>query len=133
MHSETQLYPAVFSYAEDGVTVAFPDVPGAITCGQTEAEAVEMAEDVLGEMLYGLTERGLPLPTPTMAGKIPTAPGDIVVFISTNLAVVRLRHKDRAVKKTLSIPQWLNQAAEAKGVNFSQVLQMALKELLGVQ
>jgi len=132
MQSEVYIFPAIFSYADDGITVEFPDVPGAITCGQTDAEALEMGQDVLGEMLYGMEERGLALPTPTPARDMAVAEDSVVTLVSVNLAVVRLRHRGRAVKKTLSIPQWLNEAAEAQHVNFSQVLQSALKELLGM-
>lgn len=66
-------YPYDLDVAPDGVTLTFPDVPGAITCGDTEAEAVARAEDALVSMLAALVDEGAPLPVPSHSGNRPVA------------------------------------------------------------
>lgn len=127
------IFPAIFEPGENrGYVVVFPDLPGCITEGATIEEALHMAKDALELYLYGLEEDGDPIPEPTAPDKIRVPEGAFVSLVEAWMPVVRDEMRNRAVKKTLTIPKWLNDRAEASGVNFSHVLQAALKDYLGV-
>lgn len=130
---DTYIYPAIFDYAEDGISVEFPDLPGCITCGDTDEEAIRMAEDALELYLYTSLEDGEALPLPTPAKDIACADDQVVVLVRANMLRARIDLDNTAVKKTLTIPRWLNTLAVKEGVNFSQALQAALKEILHVE
>lgn len=126
-------YPAIFTREEEGYSVRFPDIEGCYTCGATIPEAIEMAEDALCLMLYDREEDGELIPPPS---DLKTVQGDadaLVSLVRCDTTEYRKYFDDRAVKKTLTIPNWLNTLAERSGVNFSAVLQDALKTRLGVQ
>ena len=118
-------YPAVFTKEEAGYFVKFPDIHPCYTEGETLEEAVIAAKDVLESRIEVALERGETLPIPT---DIDTLHGDRVMFIVAD--VENIRSQTRYIKKTLSIPYWLNVAAEKEHINFSGVLQEALKERL---
>lgn len=124
------VYPAVFTEDEDGYSVRFPDVDGCFTSGKDLQEALEMAEDALCLMLYDREESGEALPAASGVTEVRTEPGEFVSLIGCDTLEYRKRYGSKAVKKTLSIPSWLNEAAERAGVNFSNVLQDALKQQL---
>ena len=126
----TYVYPAVLQPDGGGYSVSFPDVEGAITCGDTLAQALEMAQDALCLMLTRMEDQGEEITPPSAFGAVRCGAGDIVTLIVADTDAYRKTVNNRAVKKTLSIPQWMNEAAEKKGVNFSQVLQEALAEKL---
>lgn len=120
-------YPAIFHDAEEGgYWVTFPDFPGCFTQGETTEEAYLMAQDALGLALedYLPDKRGLP--TPSAATDIEVEKNASIIVIQFDYEEYLKRHCSKAVKKTLTIPQWLNEEATAMGVNFSQVLQEAL-------
>lgn len=120
-------YPAVFTPAtEGGYTVNFPDVPNCFTEGDTIAEALEMANDVLCLTLYDIEESGKPIPTVSDVSAIRAEAGEIVSLVACDTLEYRKFYDKKAVKKTLTIPNWLNVMAERSGVNFSAVLQEAL-------
>lgn len=124
------VYPAVFTEDEDGYSVRFPDVDGCFTSGKNLQEALEMAEDALCLMLYDREESGETIPAASAVTEVQTEPGEFVSLIGCDTLEYRKRYGSKAVKKTLSIPSWLNEAAERAGVNFSNVLQDALKQQL---
>ncbi|GIO30765.1 MULTISPECIES: type II toxin-antitoxin system HicB family antitoxin [Paenibacillus] len=126
------VFPAVFDYADDGISVEFPDLPGALTCGDTDEEALYMAKDCLALHLYGMEEDGDEIPEPTPVADIPQMPKKVVVLIDVWMPPFRDKMADRAVKKTLTIPKWLDDLAAEHKVNYSHVLQDALKNYLGV-
>ena len=126
------VFPAVFDYAEDGISVEFPDLPGALTCGDTDEEALYMAKDCLALHLYGMEEDGEDIPEPSRISEIPQMPKKVVVLIDVWMPPFRDKMADRAVKKTLTIPKWLDDLAAENKVNYSHVLQDALKTYLGV-
>ena len=127
------VYPAIFHpNADDGsITVTVPDLPGCITEGKDLADAIFMAEDAVSMWLWYTEDHHEPIPAPTQPPVV-TAP-EFVNYVYGDTDEYRRKNDSRAVKKTLSIPSWLNARAEQAGVNFSQVLQEALKERLGVQ
>jgi predicted RNase H-like HicB family nuclease len=110
---------------ESGYYVNFPDIQPCYTEGNTLEEAVIMAKDVLESRIEVAIERGEQLPVPS---DIDTLSGDRIMLIVAD--VENMKSQRRYVKKTLSIPYWLNTAAEKEHINFSGVLQEALKERL---
>ena len=126
-------YPAVFTPEDGGYSVDFPDLEGCYTCGDNLPEALEMAEDVLSMTLTLLEDERKPIPTPSGVEETRHDPGEFVNLILADTAAYRKKTSNQAVKKTLSIPQWLNTAAEAANVNFSQTLQEALTAKLGLR
>lgn len=82
--------------------------------------------------LYGMEKDGEDIPSPTPVEMIRTSDKQVLMLVDTWMPLIRDAIESRAVKKTLTIPAWLNTMAEANDVNFSQVLQSALKERLGL-
>lgn len=128
------VYPAVFQ-TEDvgGYSVSFPDLLGCNTEGDSLEEAIEMARDALGLYIYSLEEDKVPIPIPSKPEQIQTMPGQFVTLIDIDMIEYRKKHDNRSVKKTLTIPAWLNTIAENNNINFSQVLQNALIEHLNLK
>ena len=127
---DTYVYPALFDYADDGISIRFPDLAGCLPCAQTTDEAVRNAKEALGLHLWGMERDGDEIPNPTNLLGLKTEPNQAVCLIDIFMPPVRERLNNRFVKKTLSIPAWLNYEAENKGVNFSQTLQKALRDEL---
>ena len=119
-------YPVIFHPEETGYSVSVHDVEGCYTQGETRSEAVAMAQDAIGLML----EDCKAYPTPSEPTAFDLQPGDFVVMVQFDEAAYK-RHQ-KPVKKTLSIPAWLNEAAEDAHINFSGVLQEALKAKLNL-
>lgn len=125
-------YPAVFHKAEEGgFWVSFPDFPECLTEGDDMQQAYEMAVEALGLALAGRKEEGEEIPAPTEVDQLSVDEGTIVI-VEFDMLEYQKKHNSRAVKKTLSIPEWLNEEATAMGVNFSQVLQEALMSKLNI-
>lgn len=133
-------YPAFFFKEENGYSVIFPDLNYLSTCGDSLEQAFTMAIDCLAAYLYWLKEDNEVAPTPSSMEQL-----DLVAFAQEleldsadgfiNIVTVDVDeyakiHFEKSVKKTLTIPIWLNTAALQQNINFSQVLQEALKEKL---
>lgn len=120
-------YPALFHKAEEGgFWVSFPDLPECLTQGDDMAQAYEMAVDALGLALICREREQQPLPSSSDPTTITPEVDSFLVVIEFDMLAYKKRTNSRAVKKTLSIPEWLNEAAMAMDINFSQVLQEAL-------
>ena len=126
-------YPAIFTKEDNGYSVIFPDIDGCATCGDTLPEAMEMAADSLCLMLYDHEEDGDEIPSPSDIRSISVDENSIVSLVCCDTVEYRKLYDNKAVKKTLTIPNWLNTIAERSGVNFSTVLQNALKQQLNIQ
>ncbi|MBE6081285.1 type II toxin-antitoxin system HicB family antitoxin [Acidilutibacter cellobiosedens] len=127
------LFPAIFTPESNGsYSVNFPDIEGCYTQGNNLKEAYEMAEDVLCLCLYDMEETNKPIPSPSNPKDIVKDDNSFVAIIGVDTLEYRMFYDNKAVKKTLTIPQWLNTMAEREGVNFSYVLQSALKKQLGI-
>ena len=118
-----QIYPAIFHEEDGGYWVEFPDLDGCITEGDTREEALEMAEEVLGLFLVSLEEQGKEIPQPTSIENVSAIDG-FVTYIATNMN--RYRRNTKAVKKMVSIPEWLSIEAEKNNISLSKVLQESL-------
>ena len=124
-------YPAIFHKAEEGgFWVTFPDIPECMTQGDDMEEAYMMASDALGVCLVDMETAKEPFPVPSSPDSISLEAGSFLVVIEFDLLAYKKRTRSTAVKKTLSIPEWLNEEALALNVNFSQVLQDALMEIV---
>lgn len=120
-------YPAIFTPETDGgFSVVFPDLEGCYTCGDTLADTIMMAQDVLALVLYGYEHDFREIPAPSAPSEISFGQDEFINFISCDTLAYRKMYNNRAVKKTLTIPEWLNEAAISAGLNFSQILQEAL-------
>lgn len=134
MFKDRYSYIAVFSYDNDGIAIEFPDLPGCLPCAEKDdtETALKNAKEAMGLHLYGMEQDGDPIPEPTLLQGIQLEEGQVPVLIEVYMPPLRERVRNRFVKKTLSIPSWLNEAAMEAGINFSQVLQKALKEELNI-
>lgn len=127
------IYSAIFEPGDErGFCITFPDLPGIITSGETIEESLHMAKDALELHIYGMEEEGEFIPEPTPPNKIVIPEGGFVSLIEAWMPIIRDEMANRAVKKTLTIPQWLNDIAEDRKVNYSHILQESLKKHLGV-
>lgn len=125
-------YPAVFHTAEEGgFWITFPDFPECLTQGEDMQEAYEMAVDALGLCIADMEKEQLPLPSASAPSSIVVDSDSVLLIVEFDMAAYKRKHSSRAVKKTLSIPEWLNEEAVALGINFSQVLQDALIQKVG--
>lgn len=123
-------YPAVFHQEDEGYSVFFPDLEGCNTEGNTLEESYEMAFDALGLYLEDTAESEYPVKTNPK--EIPLEENEFVAIIEFDMSSYKKKHDARAVKKTLTIPSWLNELAVENNINFSGLLQSALKEHLGI-
>lgn len=129
---DTYIYPAVFDYAEDGISIEFPDLPGCLPCADTTEDAVKNAKEAMKLHIYGMEQDGDEIPEPTPIEKLKAEKNQAIILIDVFMPPFREKQRTKYVKKTLSIPSWLNAEAEHCGINFSAVLQEALKERLNV-
>ena len=126
-------YPAVFIPEEDGgFSVFFPDIPGCITGGDSMNQSYEMAFEALGLVLSYMKDKKELIPSASNPQDIKLEEGQFIVVIEFDMNAYKRKTESIAVKKTLTIPSWLNDAALEKNVNFSQVLQDALMEKLHI-
>lgn len=123
-------FVAIFEYAEDGISIRFPDLPGCLSCADTTEEALKNAREALGLVLVHLERENLTIPSATPIEKIECEKNERAFIISVWMPLARKEVKDVVVKKTLTIPKWLNDLAEAENVNFSKILNSALQEYL---
>ena len=116
------VYPAVFHKEEDSYWVEFPDLPGCHSYGSSVTETMACAQEAMAGYILTLLEQERPIAVPSDMGTLSVEDG-FTSLVSCNIDQYK---ETKAVKKTLTIPAWLNERAMAKGVNFSQVLQEAL-------
>lgn len=128
------VYPAVFTPEEEGgYSVFFPDLEGCYTCGDDLQDALFMAGDALAFVLYDYETDGKTIPVPSKAEEVEKSEKDFVNYVACDTIEYARMHNSKAVKKTLTIPQWLNDIAIRQDINFSQVLQEALMEKVGAK
>ena len=116
---EKLFYPALFHKSEEGgFWISFPDFPECFTEGDDMKQAYEMTVEALGLALVNRKEEKEEIPDPSDLDKIQNEDGTIVI-VEFDMLEYQRKHNSKAVKKTLSIPEWLNEEAVSMGVNFS--------------
>ena len=124
------LYTAVLE-PEDGLyNVTFPDLEDCYTCGDNLLDALKMAEDVLESYLAWHEDHGQEIHAATEPREVTVPNGCTSTLIVADTDHYRRLLSNKSVKKTLSIPEWMDEKARAKGLNFSRVLQDALEREL---
>ena len=126
------IYPAIFTKEGEFYTVRFPDFESCYTQGGSLQDAYEMASDVLCLTLYNLEEEKASIPAASETSAIKTEKEEFVSLVACDTLEYRQYYDNKAVKKTLTIPAWLNTMSERAGINFSAVLQAALKSALNI-
>ena len=125
------LFPAIFKKEDNGqYSVNFPDIPQCYKCGDDLQDAFDAAQDVLCMRLYDMEEARAAIPSPSPVQSIARGAADTVSLGGCDTIEYRRLNDNKAVKKTLTIPAWLNTMAEREGINFSSVLQNALRNEL---
>ena len=129
------VYPALFTAEEGKILVSVPDLPGLHTFGDNMADALYMAQDAIEMWLWDAENKAETIPPPSshaQIAKMCKLPNQVVSLIVADTDEYRRQNDTRAVKKTLSIPAWLNHKAEIANAPFSQILQQGLKEYLHI-
>lgn len=127
-------FPAVLTFEDDKeIAVTFPDLPGCATSGTDDADALNMAQEALGGHLWCMEKEGMDIPEPTSLKNIRHNENEQVILVSVYMPAIRLAEENRSVNRTVTLPAWLNAAAIERKINFSQVLQDALKNQIGLR
>jgi len=123
------IYPAVFKPFSDhsgGYVVEFPDLPGCVTEGKNLEQAIEMGIDAASGWILGELEDGEKIPQASDYSDIAVEKGAMVNMLLLDIDSYEERYGEKAVRKNLTIPAWLNTFAEKNNINFSKILQDAL-------
>jgi len=120
-------YPAIVHEEDGSFWVEFPDLEGCFSEGEAMADAISNASDALGGYLCSLMDRGINAPSASDVKEIDPEGGIVTIIVTDPLSYKR---STKSVKKTLTIPEWLNEEAEKRHINFSSVLQKALAAMI---
>jgi predicted RNase H-like HicB family nuclease len=127
-------YPAVFSTDGDGWEVRFPDVDNCYTAAETLEETIVEARYVLEDVMYFREKENDIIPTPTKLKDVEVNPGEIVQLIVAVMPEVRREHSQKAVKKTLTVPAWMeDELKKHSDLNVSLLLQNAIRQELHLE
>jgi predicted RNase H-like HicB family nuclease len=126
-------YPAIFSSDGDGWEVRFPDIDNAFTAADTLEQAILEARYVLEDIMYLREKEKDTIPTPTPLEQVKSDPGEIIQIVVAVMSAVRREFKQKSVKKTLTIPAWMEEELKKRDdINVSQLLQNAIKQALQI-
>jgi len=133
MRKDTYIYPCVLIYKESGgIGINFPDLDGCVSYGEDEQQACKNAKEALSLHLYGMEQDNDEIPEPSSVRDIEIEQNESIMLVEVYMLAFRAKQDSKFIKKTLTIPHWLNIEAERAGVNFSQILQTSLKAHLGI-
>ena len=119
------VFPAIFHRNEDGsYTVIYPDLHGCISEGKSLGNALFMAQSALKQWIGYLMDKDMEIPPASALEDIKTSTDELVNLICVDV------NDARAVKRTVSIPKWMDDKVIQSGLSLSRVLQDALKEKL---
>jgi predicted RNase H-like HicB family nuclease len=133
MKKDIYVFPAILTQYEDNIGITFPDLPGCVSNAKNIDEAVKNAKEALALHLFGMEEDGIDIPSPSPIVGLKLDSNEIPLLVEVYMPLYRNAIESATVKTTVTMPQWLKTLAEKKNVNFSQLLQSALKEHLGIQ
>ncbi len=132
MMKDRYIFPAIFTYEERGISIKFPDLPGCLPCADDTEKAVENAKEALTLHIWGMEQDGEKIPESSAVSSLKMCENQAIVLIDAFMPPIREKMNSKFVKKTLSIPNWLNIMATKEGINFSAALQNALKAQLHI-
>lgn len=131
---ERYVFPAFFCYYDEGtVGIVFPDLPGCVSQGDNDEDALRMAKEALTFHLWGMEEDNDAIPDPTPAKALKPEADQVIVLIDVFMPPFRERMNNKAVTKTVTVPRWLEMEAKTANLNYSQILQDGLMERLGIR
>lgn len=125
-------FPAIFISEENGISISFPDLPGCFPCGSNEIEAISNAQEAMGLHLFGMEQDHEIIPEATPIAELKQPKHSAIILVTTFMPSIRDTAMNKSIKKTLTIPAWLNYKAERANVNFSKILQDGLIAYLGI-
>lgn len=126
------IYTAVFTPNDDSTKfyARIPDLPGCITTGSSLKDAIDQITDAASGWLVVAEDEGLAIPQPTPQADVDRSSGDFLSLISVDTIAYRAATETKAVRKNVSLPQWMAVYADKRGLNCSQILQESLMERL---
>ena len=130
--NDRYVYPAVFTYEDNQISITFPDFLGCVSCADTEEEALYQAKEALGGHIWCIEQDNDAIPKATPLPQVALEENEQTVLIDVFMPAVRLQQTNKAVNRTVTLPAWLNALALEKGINFSQLLQSAIARELGI-
>ena len=126
------VYPALFVVEDDGIIVTFPDLDDTFTDGATMQEAFDNAEDVLNLMLWNREEEKADIPLPSSPEEIIVPQGTMLVMIKADTLAYRKLHDQKTIRRSITLPSWLDTIAREHNINFSQLMQNAIRRECGI-
>lgn len=126
------VYPAILTQEDDGIIVSIPDVEGARADGATMEEALENADDVLNLMLLTMEEKHMDTKPPTPIASLDVPKGSTVALVRSDTFAYSKKVDTRDIRKSVSIPAWMDSLAREHNLNFSNVLQNAICRELNI-
>ena len=123
-------YPAIIYPDSGSFSVKVPDLPGCFTYGKNVAEALLNAKDAVEMWLWDAENKNEPIPVASKTLMVDPKNDETMTYIAADTDEYRKANDTRAVKKTLSIPAWLDYQAEKANAPYSQILQQGLKDYL---
>lgn len=133
MFKDRYIYPAIFSYADDGISVSFPDLPGCLTAGNNDEEALLMGKEAMALHLFGMEEDQETIPDPTPTQDLKVESHQAAILMEVWMPPFRHEMRNQSIKKTLTIPRWMDDIAREHNINYSHLLQDALSDHLKMQ
>ena len=128
------VFPAFFSYGEGGrVGIVFPDLPGCVSQGNDDEDAMRMAKEALIFHIWGMEEDERNIPPATHLRNLAPEADQVVVLVEAFMPPFRERMNNKSVTKTVTVPRWLEVEAKVANLNYSQILQDGIMERLGIQ
>lgn len=126
------IFPAIIKLVGESYDVSFPDINNCFTFGDSLEDALDSARDVLELCLYDMEQDNIPIPEASGVKDIKLDENESIAWINVWMIPVRDKMENKAVKKTVTIPKWINDIGIENNLNFSQILQAAIKEKMGI-
>lgn len=126
------IYPAIIKIIDETYDVRFPDINNCFTFGTNLEDALDSASDVLELCIYDMEQDNIEIPVASGLKDIILKEDESVAWINVWMVPVRDKMENKAVKKTVTIPKWINDIGVENNLNFSQILQAAIKEKYGI-
>ena len=127
------IYPAIIKLEDGSYLVSFPDLENCFTFGESIEDALDSARDVLELCLYDMEQERVNIPEASELSTIKLNENETIALIDVWMIPVRDKMENRSVKKTVTIPKWINDIGVEHNLNFSQLLQSAIKQRLDIK